>query len=160
MARYGPILQTIASSPQDMTYISTVTSSSNGTAATSPPKLVTPTELSSASPPKFSTTVALMTGMDSSLMDRGEESDSGCSTTDEELCDITNKMNSVGARGDHSDSLSVAASAVTTCSHKMSASSASSGCACLCDDDSNHNIMFVMEPTQDSEIDLDEIENN
>ena len=93
-------------------------------------------------------------------MDRGEESDSGCSTTDEELCDITNKMNSVGARGDHSDSLSVAASAVTTCSHKMSASSASSGCACLCDDDSNHNIMFVMEPTQDSEIDLDEIENN
>lgn len=135
-----------------MTYISTLTSSSNGTAA-SPPKLVTPT-INPFSPAKFSLAAA---GMDS-LTDRGEESDSGCSTTDEELCDITNKMNTTTARGDHSDSLSVTAA---TCNHKVSHSSgSSSGCPCTFDDDSGHNIMFVMEPTQDSELDLDEIENN
>lgn len=148
MARYGPILQTIASSPQDINYISTLTSSNSSSnpasTSTSPPTLTN----SAKEPTKFSLPVV------DSLMDRGEDSDSGCSTTDEELCDITNKMTE--PRG-VSDSLSVS---TAVCNHKMSPSSASSGCACQFDEDSGHNFMFPMEPTHDSEIDLDEIENN
>lgn len=77
------------------------------------------------------------------------DSDSGCSTTDEELCDITNKMVADPIAKPHK-----------SCNHKASPSSASSGCACLFPDDSEHSIMFDMEANQESELDIDMIENN
>jgi len=76
------------------------------------------------------------------------DSDSGCSTTDDELCDITNKMVPTVQSKSHS------------CSHTGSQNRDLEGCGCLGASDTEQDVIFAMEPNQDSELDLDMIENN
>lgn len=136
MARYGQILpervlQTIASSPQDMNYTSTVTGNSRG----SSPPAMPPPPLPVTPPCRVDTA----------------DSDSGCSTTDDELCDITNKIAATAG---------LLPTPIGVCSHKVSPNCSTSKCACSYTSDSELDAMFAMDPNPETELDLDMIENN
>lgn len=133
MVRYGQVfpdrvLQTIASSPQDVNYIPAV----NSTATCNSP-------LGMTSPSTISPSCHVVDHSDS---------DSGCSATDDELCDITNKM---AATADSSRPTDFHA-------HKTSPCCTSSNCNCSCSGDVE--VMFTMDSHKDIDLDIDMIENN
>lgn len=129
------MLQTIASSPQDTNYISAMASP---TSSGMSPSLLVKT-------PPFHHADSVGSGE--------ADNDSGCSTTDDELCDITNRMSS-----------SSTPASDNTCHHRglPTADSAAGNprSACLCPGESDLDIMFAMDPNQDPELDIDMIENN
>ncbi|XP_067932488.1 protein FAM53A-like [Watersipora subatra] len=136
VARYGQIfpervLQTIASSPQDINYISAVESNTwDSSTRMTPPAIASPIQTTE------------VPGVN--------DSDSGCSTTDDELCDITNKMSAVV------DSLPTHNGFCTPLSPNHSTNPS----VCSCSDDAELGGMFAMESAPNTELDLDMIENN